>query len=124
MGIGSSGMGDDVGVLFFLAAAISRRLLAQGERFRCFLTRKQGADFLGGAQHAALWQMARLPGAQLLAKHMDVIAGLGSKAVFDGPYLFQKGVRDHGSSSTVGECPALQQRTVFPRCRRMGAASS
>jgi hypothetical protein len=30
---------------------------------------------------------------------MDIVAGLGSKAVFDGPYLFQKGVRDYGFKS-------------------------
>src|ERR1035441_136545 len=68
-----------------------RRLFAQRECFRCCLARKPGAEFSRGAQYPALWQMARLPGAQLLAKHMDIIAGLGSKAVFDGPYLFQKG---------------------------------
>jgi hypothetical protein len=33
MGICSSGMGDDVGAIFLLAAAMLRRLLAQQERF-------------------------------------------------------------------------------------------
>ena len=115
--------GPHSGPIGLLAAAIFRRLLAQQERFFCRSSRyrcKSSAFFTTGP----VWGWAADQARNCSQKHMDIAPRLGIQPVFDGPDFFQQGVRDHGSSSTIGKSPALQQRTVLPRCRRMGAASS
>jgi hypothetical protein len=51
--------------------------------------------------------LSRRPGAQLLAKDVDVISNPGVKEVLDGAAFFQKRVRDHGST------PLSTERIIF-----------
>ncbi len=95
-------MGDDVGALLLLAAAILRRLLAQQERF-LFPLLAVAAQILGVLHDRAGVGMGRLPRAQLLAKDMDVAPRLGIQPVFDGLDFFQQWVRHHGSSPAIGK---------------------
>jgi hypothetical protein len=47
---------------------------------------------------------------------MDVVSGLGGKAVFDGPDFLQKRVRDHGSESFINSSGVQTSGSVQP-CR-------
>jgi hypothetical protein len=68
---------------------------------RCLLPGEKGAEFLRGVQTPIFGEVIRFPDAQLLAKDMGVVSGLGGKAVCDGPAFFQKRVGIHGSESLV-----------------------